>query len=149
MQWILKMRVLLLLALATGALAQWSAISDQVPCGAEIRVDLARKRTIKGTLEEVTDTGLTILRRGKPEVIERSDVARAYRLVPRSRAKSVLIATAIGAGAGLAIGAGMVKRGDLVGEFPIFTSAVGAGVGALSNYAFGKKKNEELIYSKY
>lgn len=143
------MHVLLLLALATGAPAQWSAISGQAPPGTEIRVDLARKRTIKGTLEEVTDTSLTILRRGKTVVIERSDVARAYRLVPRSRAKSVLVATAIGAGIGLAFGAGMVKKGDLVGEFPIFTGAVGAGVGAFSNYAFGRKKNEVLIYSKY
>ncbi|MFN7920297.1 MAG: hypothetical protein U0Q16_09380 [Bryobacteraceae bacterium] len=143
------MHVVLLIATVAVASAQWSAIQEQVSQGDEIRVDSGRKRSIKGRLDSVSDTKLTVVHRGKAMEIERSQVARVYRFVSHARGKNIAVATAIGAGVGLLFGAWVYSKGDIVKGFVPFSGAVGAGVGALSNYAFGRKRNEVLVYSKY
>lgn len=125
------MRLIFVLAFATVVDAQWSAIAEQIRPGEEIRLGLSGKRSLQGRLGDVSDTGLTILRRGKPVRIAMSEVSRAYRFEPRPRKRSILAGTAIGGGAGVVIGVAGVKKADLVEGFAPFAAIAGAGIGGL------------------
>ncbi len=56
---------------------------ENIDAWAGINVLLKNHKSVKGELSGVTDRTLTILRRHKPVVIDRQEVLRVYRIVPK------------------------------------------------------------------
>jgi hypothetical protein len=129
----------------------WAGVKT-VPVGDELEVKLKEGRTVKGRLTSSSDTTLTVTRKGKSVQIDRADVFRVYRVIPKSSAKATLIGAGVGAAVGLAaIGAAAAAddTGGSEGELAaaaVGIGIVGAGIGALVGLAFGKRTRRVLIY---
>ncbi len=104
----------------------------------QVRVSLRAGGTHKGTLQEVSDSRLTI---SDGQAFNREDVQRVWVKRHGHRGKHTLIGAGIGAGAGLGIGAAIDhhcssnslictgNRGKAIGT-PLF-AVIGAGIGAV------------------
>ena len=51
----------------------WASVTA-LPAGSSLRVDTKSKKRFEGTLNNVSDTSITVLREGKTETIDRSDI---------------------------------------------------------------------------
>ncbi len=125
----------------------WSVVQS-VPTGTELRVETKDGKKINGRLASVSDSGLTITRKGKDHDLDRDSIKRIHRVMGRSRSKSAAIGAvtggAIGIGTGLAIY--LPAKDDIVGAVvPVF-GLIGGGAGALIGTAFGRGKKRILIY---
>lgn len=102
---------ILVLAAAQPALAQqrtlptnWDNIKQFAP-GAEIRVEVKDRRSVRGQFDSVTDDSLLIHSSKGQETLTRQTVARVWAKRRSHRARNALIGLGLGAGAGLAVGA--------------------------------------------
>ena len=139
------------LAQTAPAPSEWSLVKT-VPPGDELVVELKNGQTIKGRLKVISDIHITLARGQKSFDIDREDVRRIHRIVPKSAAKPALI----GAGTGAAIGAGGIaiavaadESGGDDGEAAaaiLGVALLGAGIGALVGLAFGSRQKKVLIY---
>jgi len=83
----------------------WSAL-HALPLGTKLSVKLKSGEAFGGELSGVSDTGLTLTRKGKAVELGRERIRKVYRVGGRSVGKATLIGLGVGAGAGAAIGAG-------------------------------------------
>ena len=128
-------------------LSDWSNVKVQ-PLGVGILVETKDGRSFAGTLDTVSDSMLQIARKGKTDTVELIDIKKVYRTGEGSRAKSIAIMTAIGAGVGFgAAGALLGATGGSDSTPQIFATgtAIGAGIGAALGAALGGHKRT-LIY---
>ena len=107
--------------------------------------------TVEGKLSFVSDTGLTLLRKGTGVELRRDGVRRVHRVGGTSVKKATLMGLAIGAGTGAAIGTGVaVSEEHESGEaaMPVFViGAGGAIIGTLTGLAMGLVgRKRVLIY---
>ncbi|HEU4794726.1 MAG TPA: hypothetical protein VFT02_03790, partial [Pyrinomonadaceae bacterium] len=110
-------------------------------------------KTIKGTLSSVSDTTLSLTaKRGAVEV-KRDDVRTVHEVIKKGEGgKGALVGTAVGAGAGLALGAvGDAQNQDGFGgekldnAFVAGLTILGAGAGALAGYFIGRRKSKRVL----
>lgn len=139
-----------LTVVAQGRTNNWSRVSA-VTAGANLSVKLKTGKSVNGTLNSVSDTGLSLNVKGSNVEIKREGVATVHEVVKKGSAtKATLIGMAIGAGAGAAAGA-IADSNDNSGFEKIdhvATAAlaiVGAGSGALVGYLIGRGGNKKVL----
>jgi hypothetical protein len=127
----------------------WEDIKS-IPPGDELAVGLRNGQPLKGRLINVTDTDLTLAQGKKTAVINRIDALRVYRLVKKSAKKATMIGLGIGAGVGgVSIGVAAASAPGEPKEYGygvLIYGAMGAGIGALTGYIIGSRKQRVLIY---
>jgi small nuclear ribonucleoprotein (snRNP)-like protein len=128
----------------------WSRVTG-VAAGARLSVKLKTGKTVNGTLNSVSDTGLSLTVKNSPVEIKREAVATVHEVVKKSSAtKATLIGTGVGAGVGAAAG-GIASSNDDSGFEKIDHAAtaglavVGAGVGALVGYLIGRGGDKRVL----
>jgi hypothetical protein len=113
----------------------------------DLSVKLKEGKTLRGEFSSVNDSELTILRKGKQQVIAKNTIAEIHRLDRKAeKGKYAAIGAAIGTGTGLAIGAGKASSGR--DDYEIFYAIgpiMGAGIGALGGLAFGAAKRKHVL----
>ena len=108
-------------------------------------VVLRNRESVKGRLNSVSDTTLT-LTRGKSQIdVNRADAFRIYRIIPRSAKKATLVGTGIGAAIGAGIGAGISGIDD-EGWPIVLLGGFGAGLGAITGFLIGSRKLQILVF---
>src|SRR5260370_25579990 len=140
--------VLLLAIGATTCLADtvdqsWSSLSGAR--GTQVKVNLIDRSSLRGELRDTSDATITV----DDRKLERANVVSVYGLTSKSRAKRIVIATAIGAGGGAAIGAAVggcqpgglcaINRGGAAAIFAAIGGIAGAIVGGLASFGSGKR----------
>ena len=130
----------------------WADV-QKIPPGDELEVKLKNERTIKGRVSTITDTKLALTRDGKTTDIDRAEVFRIKRVVPKSTAKSTLIGAGTGAAGGAALAAIALATDGSSGDGAELAAAVvtvsaliGTGIGALIGAGIGLRKKKVLIY---
>ena len=128
----------------------WSRVAA-LAAGAKLSVKLKTGKTVNGTMNNVSDSTLSLNVKNATREIKREDVASVYEIVKKGSAtKSTLIGTGIGAGVGAAAG-GVASAKDDDGFDKIdhvATAAlaiVGAGSGALVGYLVGRGGNKRVL----
>jgi hypothetical protein len=129
----------------------WESLERDLVPGTAIRLDLPQGRRLEGKVVTVTKQGLSLAQKSSTTNVDRADVVRIYRSVPRSTHRNLWIGVLVGAGVGGGAGAVMVlsKNSDLNPGAAPFLAAVGAGVGALIGHATRKRVDWIEVYSKY
>jgi hypothetical protein len=151
----MKLALLLLLAatLASAQKTNWANVKT-LPVGGEIRVSLDTGKAFRGQLQSVTDESLIIVAASSQETLPRPQIMKVATKGDGHRMRNALIGLAIGAGGGLAIGAGIDHgtcktcffRDDNVGKI-IFTP-IGAIVGTVVGVAWPTGTWHEVYRSK-
>jgi hypothetical protein len=121
-----------------------------IPPGDEVALRLRNGRTLKGKLINVSDTVMSLSHRNITTDVTRADTLRVYRVIPKSAKRATMMGLGIGAGVGgLAGGLAAANGPGEPGEYGwgvLIVGVIGAGVGALTGYLFGSRKQRELIY---
>ena len=134
---------------ATG-IHEWATIKS-VPPGDELMVKLNNGSTVKGRLRGISGDTLTLVRDKRTTDINRPDVQRIERVIPKSAAKPTLIGAGVGAAiavTGVAIAAASDDTGGTEGELAAATlgiTLIGSGVGALVGLGLGSRQKKVLI----
>jgi hypothetical protein len=122
------------LAANVSAQSSWENVS-QLAAGAEIRVDLSGGKTLRGFLQKATSDSLAINATTSQQTLSRTDIKKVQLKRNGHRGRNTLIGLAIGAGGGLAVGAG-VDHGNH-GWFSDFGKAFLTPVGAIIGTVVG------------
>lgn len=135
------------------AKGDWAAV-QAVPAGEKLNLRLKDGKKAEGNLQSVSATTLTLSKDNKTTDFSRDAIAKVYRVIQKSRGKSIAKGALIGAGIGFAGGAGVglaagqyedLGTAELVGIFGLLGAGIGAGIGAVAS-SFGKKQKLVLIY---
>jgi len=102
---------------------------------------------VSGKFSSANNSELTIIRRGKQQVIQKDLVAQVYHLQRKAeKGKYAAIGAGIGAGAGGGIGAAMASQTlDDGGIYTVVGLAFGTGFGALGGLLFGAAKRKHVL----
>lgn len=154
--------IIFTIASSPAAIAQTITASDEkwrqvqsVPARDKLVVHLKGGNKIEGRLLGVSDAVLTIDRKGQATDLNRQDIDKVYRLIPKSVGKSIGKSALIGAGIGFGAGAGVglaagsyedIETGELVAVLGGISAAIGAGIGALVGAIAGSGNKKALIY---
>ena len=131
----------------TASTGDWSVLKT-VTSGRKLVITLKHGKTVKGKLNSVSDTALSLSVGNKPVDLNREDVLRVYQIAGKSAKKATLIGLGVGAAAGAAVGAaGGDDDGFFISraQFAAGLSVLGAGVGALAGFAIGKTGNKRVL----
>lgn len=126
----------------------WAAV-EALSAGDKLRVETKSGEHMEGKYMELSDSALTLSRKGRTLGLNRTDIRRIYRLGGGSRLKSALIGTGVGAGAGVGVALaalGATGGSDETPAFIAIVSLLGAGIGAVAGAAAGKGAKRTLIY---
>lgn len=128
----------------------WSKVAA-LAAGAKLSVKLKTGKTVNGTVNNVSDSALSLNVKSSTREIKREDVASVYEVVKKGSAtKATLIGTGIGAGVGAAAG-GIADKNDDSGFEKIdhvataALAVVGAGSGALVGYLVGRGGSKKVL----
>lgn len=131
-----------------GPQSDWQAVQS-LPSGTDVLIETKVGRRLKGKLSAAAETTLTLVRQNKTDELNRDEIKKIYRLRGGSRAKSALIGTAVGAGAGagvslIALGSsgGSDDTNGIVGKGVL----IGAGIGLVVGLLTGKSRQRVLVY---
>ncbi len=118
-----------------------------VPPGDELVVNLKDGRTLNGRIVSSSDNALIISRKDKTTALDRANVQKVYRKVPKSGLTRTQIGTLGGLAGGVAVGAGLSSSDDVEAGWviPIF-ALIGAGIGAIVGAISGSNRIKVLIY---
>jgi hypothetical protein len=127
----------------------WEGLKAVAP-GDELAVGLRNGQTLKGRMSSVSDTILTLAQGNKTTDFNRGDVLRVHRLISKSAKRATMIGLGIGAGLGGVSGGVAAASGpgesNEYGYGVLAVGLIGAGVGALTGYLIGSRKQRVLIY---
>jgi small nuclear ribonucleoprotein (snRNP)-like protein len=129
----------------------WSRVTA-LATGTRLSVKLRNGKTLNGTLNSASDSGLSLTVKNASQDVKRDEVASIHEIVKKkSAAKAALIGSGIGAGVGAATGAiGDAQNDAGFGEgiedaaTPALAVA-GAAVGALVGYFVGRSGNKRVL----
>ncbi|HEY2962063.1 MAG TPA: hypothetical protein VGJ37_06575 [Pyrinomonadaceae bacterium] len=129
----------------------WSKVTA-LAGGSKLSVKLRNGKTVNGTLNNASDSGLSLAAKNGPIDVKRDEVASIHEVgKKKSAAKAALIGTGVGAGVGAATGAiGDASHDGGFGEgldsaATAGLTVVGAGVGALVGYLIGRSGNKRVL----
>ncbi|HVF48042.1 MAG TPA: hypothetical protein VNA17_10785 [Pyrinomonadaceae bacterium] len=120
----------------------WSNVMALSP-GLEVSIEKTDRRTLRGVLQSVSDTAVTVSVNGRSDTVNRADVKKLYRTSKGSRGKAIAIGAAVGAGVGTGVGFGALGAtggSDDTGGVLAGFIAIGAGVGAALGALAGRTK---------
>jgi hypothetical protein len=127
------MKLLLFLLLANSAFsAGWDAV-QRIPPDTEIKVLTRQPEYVTGTFVSSNETVVVVQSKSGEQSIARGDIRRVLVADPSRRVRNGLLATAIGAAVGFAIGGAVCPYCANEGAGGKYTgplTAVGAGAGA-------------------
>ena len=131
-------------------LSDWSRLSA-FPSGSKLSVKLKDGKKVEGTLQRVSDSGLSLRVKNADREVLRDDVQTVHEISKNSVKKATLIGLGVGAGAGAVLGIAGDASNDgfetLDNAAAAAVTILGAGVGALSGFLIGKSgKKRVLIY---
>jgi hypothetical protein len=133
---------------AQNAAGDWSAVKA-VEIGSKLSVKLKTGKTVEGRLTGVSDAALSLSVKEKPVDIKREDVFSVHQTGKGSATKATLIGMGVGAGTGAVIGAVGDSSSDGFEKIDTAATAgltvIGAGVGALVGYAFGRGRSKRVL----
>jgi hypothetical protein len=125
----------------------WSVLSS-LHIGQKLQVNTKDGKSKKGTLDKMTDAGLTLIVKDKTFNFQSSEIDKIYVIRGRSIARRTLIGAGIGAGGAAAIGA-IAGRNDTwfgpAGAAAIF-AAGGLIIGSIVGFAMGVPQKKDLVY---
>jgi hypothetical protein len=131
------MKVLLLFLTANTAFsAGWEAV-QRIPPDTRIEVRTRQPEQLRGTFVSANETVLVIHSKSGEQSVPRGDIRRLRVADPSRRMRNGVLATAIGAGIGLAIGAAVCPHCANEGAGWKYTgplTAIGAGAGAAGGF---------------
>ena len=137
--------------MAQGGTNDWSKVTA-LAGGSNLSVKLKNGKTLKGTLNSVSDNTLSLTVKNAPVEIKREDVRTVHEVIKKgSGGKGALIGSAVGAGAGAGLGAigDASNDGDFtegVDNVIIAGMAVaGAGIGAIAGYFVGRRGSKKVL----
>ena len=100
--------------------ASWDNLKTLRP-GQEIRVVMKDVKSYQGEFQELSDGGITLREAAGEQTLARQDILRVSSGAQKHRMRNALIGAAVGAGAGLAIGAaGDHSASNCGGKTPCF-----------------------------
>lgn len=120
----------------------WSSVKALL-AGVEVSIETTSGRKLRGPLDSVSDTSVTVSVNGRSETVDRADLRKLYSLSKGSRGKGIAIGAAVGAGVGAGVGFGALGAtggSDDTGGVLASFIAVGAGVGAVLGALAGRTK---------
>lgn len=128
----------------------WSRLRS-LETGTTVSIKRKSGKSLRGTLNSVSDSTLSVTVKGTTQEIQRDEVQTVHQIVKKSATKATLIGLGVGAGAGAIAGtASGANDSDFDKLDKAATAAVtiiGAGVGAVAGYLIGRSANKkELIY---
>ena len=141
---------ILITTMAPAAFAQrtrdWSNVQS-VAIDEDLSIKLKDGHKVSGDFSSANDSELTIIRKGKQQVIAKDTIAEIYLLERKAeKGKYAAIGAGIGAAAGGGIGA--VKASQTLDDGGIYTVvglAFGTGFGALGGLLFGAAKRKHVL----
>lgn len=136
------------LAFAGQRMDEWANVQS-VTIDEDLSIKLKDGHKIRGKFSSANDSEVTIIRKGKQQVIGKDAVAQVYLLKRKAeKAKYAAIGAGIGAAAGGGIGAAKASQTlDDGGIYTVVGLAFGTGFGALGGFLFGAgKRKHVLIY---
>lgn len=112
-----------------------------------LSIKLKDGKKITGKFSSANESELTIIRKGRQQVIAKDTVAQVYRRERKAeKAKYAAIGAGIGAGAGTAIGAAKGAGASDDGYvYTLIGVIVGSGFGALGGLLFGQAKRKHVL----
>jgi hypothetical protein len=139
-------------ATAPAAFAQrlndW-ANAQSIAIDEDLSIKLKDGHKVTGKFSSANDSELTIIRKGKQQVVTKDTIAELYVLKRKAeKGKYAAIGAGIGAAAGGGIGAAKASQtSDDGGIYTVVGLAFGTGFGALGGLLFGTgKRKHVLIY---
>lgn len=112
-----------------------------------LSIKLKDGKQVSGKFSSANDAELTIIRKGKQQVIAKDSIAQVFHLQRKAeKAKYAAIGAGIGAGAGTAIGGAKASgTGDDGHVYTIVGVLFGTGFGALGGLLFGAAKRKHVL----
>lgn len=128
------------------ARGDWTNVGS-VGSDESLSIRLKDGKKVSGKFSSVNDSELTIIRKGKQQVITKDTIAQVHHLQRKAeKAKYTAIGAGIGAGAGAVIGG--VKANSTSDDGYVYTIVgviFGAGFGALGGLLFGQAKRKHVL----
>ena len=134
--------------LAQQSRGDWANVQS-VGIDESLSIKLKDGKKVSGKFSSANDSELTIIRKGRQQVIAKDSIAQVHHLQRKAeKAKYAAIGAAIGAGTGAAIGGAKANSASDDGYvYTIVGVAFGTGFGALGGLLFGQgKRKHVLIY---
>lgn len=133
-------------AFAQRARGNWTNVQS-LTVADDLSVKLKDGKKIRGEFSSANDSELTIIRKGKQQVIAKDTIAQVSRLERKAeKAKYAAIGAGIGAGAGAAIGGAKASGASDDGYvYTIVGVIFGTGFGALGGFLFGAAKRKHVL----
>ena len=125
----------------------WS-VRSSLHIGQKLQVNTKDGKSKKGTLDKITDSGLTLIAKEKSFSFQSSEIGKIYILRGRSIGKRTLIGGGIGAGGAAAIG-GIAGRNDTwfgPAGVAAFFAVGGLIIGSLVGFTMGVSQKKDLVY---
>ena len=128
------------------ARGDWAAVQS-LGIDDNLSIKLKDGKKVSGKFSSANDSELTIIRKGKQQVITKDSIAQVHHLKRKSeKAKYAAIGAGIGAGAGAAIGGAKASSASDDGYvYTIVGVIFGAGFGALGGLLFGSAKQKHVL----
>jgi hypothetical protein len=129
----------------------WSKVTA-LAGGSKLSVKLRNGKTVNGTLNNSSDSGLSLAAKNGPIDVKRDEVRSVHEVLKKGSAtKAALIGTGVGAGVGAAAGAiddanhdgGFGEGFDSIATGVL--TVAGAGAGALVGYFIGRSGNKRVL----
>ena len=133
----------------TPATDAWDVVKA-VPAEAELEVRTKHGKKARGRLLNVTDTTLRLSHKDKIADVDRENILKVYRLLPKSdefRRLTGGIGATVGGGVGLGIGLATNQRRPIGrGSSAAFVLIpVGTALGAIGGYLIGSRQKSRLL----
>lgn len=124
----------------------WAAVQS-LGTDENLSVKLKDGKKISGKFSSANDSELTIIRKGRQQVITKDSIAQVHHLKRKAeKAKYAAIGAGIGAGAGAAIGGAKANSTSDDGYvYTIVGVIFGAGFGALGGLLWGSAKQKHIL----
>ena len=124
----------------------WAAVQS-VGIDENLSIKLKDGKKVSGKFSSANDSELTIIRKGKQQVVTKDTIAQVHHLKRKEeKAKYTAIGAGIGAGAGAAIGGAKASSASDDGAVYTIVGAVfGAGFGALGGLLWGSAKQKHVL----
>lgn len=135
-------------AFAQQSRGDWANVQS-VGIDESLSIKLKDGKKVSGKFSSANDSELTIIRKGRQQVIAKDSIAQVHHLQRKAeKAKYAAIGAAIGAGTGAAIGGAKANSASDDGYvYTIVGVVFGTGFGALGGLLFGQgKRKHVLIY---
>lgn len=129
------------------SMSDWDNVS-KIARGSKVIVQLETGKSLRGNIESVSDSEITVLAKNQREIALKADVIRVFLLTDRKSSKSIILGSAVGAAVGVAGVVAIDSTDDRSGvaSEAYLLPAIGAGIGALVGSLFRRKTSKQLIY---